>query len=303
MLLHPRKEPKELMPERLEHILSYRSDYQKVYVAALTIYLDDSGTHPEAPYAVVAGWISPFQQWKKLTREWKHVAKEEGFTVFHMSECMANNRKSEFADWDEDKKRRVIHKLRGIIEQRVVQGFAITLNKKDYDDVMTPEVRKKAGDFHYTFAVRTILGVIETWRDQHGNKQPTEYIFDRMSQGRKEIDGVFADAESQDDSLHRYGIYKGCHSFRDKAEIVPLQAADIIAWLSFQRAHFQYSGKPVHAITSETFDALNNRNFKAMSFTRDSLREWVQKAQQVPDPSATALAGLSVKVPAKPNAK
>ncbi len=183
-------------------------------MAALTVYFDDSGTHSQSPIAIAAGWIAPFQQWKKFTREWKRVRDEEQVSVFHMADVMFN--KKEFANWDDTRKRAVITKLRRIIYDRVPQGFGIAIHKKDYDDVMVGEVRKKLGGKHYTWAVATVIGMIEKWREHKGIKEPMEYIFDRMSEGKGEIDKIFRDAEKRDDALHKYGIHKGCHSLETK---------------------------------------------------------------------------------------
>jgi hypothetical protein len=205
-------------------------------VAAFTIHFDDSGTHPTSPIAVAAGWISPYEQWKKFIKAWNRARVAEGFDVFHMSEFMASNPKTEFASWDNEKKVRVMRRLRGIIEDHATMGFGFAVHKDDYEQLVTGDVRKKFGEFHYTWAVRVVIGMVENWRERKRIKEPTEYIFDRMSQGRAEIDKVFADAEATGAALHRYGIFRGCHSFRDKAEVLPLQAADIFAWLLFQRA-------------------------------------------------------------------
>ncbi|MFL6313570.1 MAG: DUF3800 domain-containing protein [Terriglobales bacterium] len=271
---------------RFEHIVSHRENPKAVYVAALTVYFDDSGTHKEAPIAVVAGWISPVPQWKKFVRDWKKAVNDEGFKVFHMAEFMANNHKSEFADkskWNDAKKLRVVRRLRQIIAQRSVRGFGITVHKKDYDELVQGELRNKFGEFHYSWAVNTVIGLLENWRASAKVREPIEYIFDRMSEGRKEIDQIFINAESEHDSLNRYGIYKGCHSFRDKADILPLQASDMMAWLLYQRGLNDVSGKKGHPLTVETFDYFNQRNFKGGSFSRINLAELMKAEKQAID--------------------
>ena len=60
--------------------------------------------------------------------------------------------------------------------------------------------------------------MLERWREHNSIQEPTEFIFDRedRKENKKEIDSVFARAELETDSLHRYGIYKGCHYYPDK---------------------------------------------------------------------------------------
>lgn len=267
---------------RFDHILSYRKDYESAYVAALTIYLDDSGTAPDQPMAVVSGLISPYPQWKKFIREWNKARKELGFDVFHSAECVASNPKSEFSQWDDRRKVRAFRRLREIVSQRSIQGFGVAVHKKDYDELVPDELRKELGMYHYTVAVRIVIGLVEQWRAARGMKEPMEYIFDRMTEKKSkiEIDAVFEQAERFTDPLHSFGIYKGCHSFRDKAEILPLQAADILAWCVYQRALHHNSSKPVHQVAVETFDYFHNQGLAAGTPTRSQLAEWVGREME-----------------------
>jgi hypothetical protein len=53
-----------------------------------------------------------------------------------------------------------------------------------------------------------------------------EYVFDRLSKGKKDIDHIFEVLNTGgQDALDRYGVFKGGWSFQDKAQAVQLQAA------------------------------------------------------------------------------
>jgi hypothetical protein len=246
-------------------------------MTALTIHIDDSGTHAESPVAVAAGWIAPVPQWKKFIRQWRGMKKKHGFEVFHMVDAMASSQSSEFRGWGENKKTNVLRDLCPLIDARISRGFAIWVIKRDYDELVTGDLRIQLGKSHYTWAVCNLIGWIELWRERENIREPIEYIFDRMSKGRGEIDQVFRSAEERGNELHKYGIYKGCHSFRDKAEVLPLQAADMIAWLTYQRALEAASGIRPRSLVSETFNYFNNRRFKCASMSREHLTEYVQQ--------------------------
>jgi hypothetical protein len=201
----------------------------------------------------------------------------------------------DFLGWDDSKKLRVIRALREIIAERSVQGYGIAINKKDYNDIVQGDIRKKMGDRHYTWAVRTVIGMIENWRQNKQIIEPMEYIFDRMSEGRGEIVKVFVDAESTGNALHRYGIYKGCHSFRDKAEILPLQAADLVAWLVYQRGMNDAVSRQPHNITRETFNYFNRHNFLCATYSRKHLAELVEKETAAMESAASVVVKPTVK--------
>ena len=251
-------------------------------MAALTIYLDDSGTAPDQPMAVVSGLIASYPQWKKFNRDWDKARKDLGFDVFHSSECVASNFKSEFSQWDERRKIRTFRRLREIIAQRSAQGFGVAVHKKDFDEVVPQELRQELGKYHYTIAVRIVIGLVEQWRLSLGIREPVEYIFDRMAdkKSKAEIDAVFEQAEQLTDSLHDFGIYNGCHSFRDKREILPLQAADILAWTVYQRALHHESEKPVHVVAQETFDYFHKRGLAAGTPSRGQLSNWIEREKE-----------------------
>lgn len=156
------------------------------------------------------------------------------------------------------------------------------VRKEDYDELVPEELRLTLGKYHYTWAVRIVIGLVEEWRVSQGIKEPIEYIFDRMAErpSKHEIDSVFEQAADMNDSLHNFGIYKGCHSFRDKTEFLPLQAADMLAWSIYQRALHHDSGKPVHQVARETYDYFYTRGLAAGSPTRTQLEDWLESEHE-----------------------
>jgi hypothetical protein len=244
-------------------------------VAALTIYLDDSGTHPTSKIALAAAWVAPVKMWERFTADWRGAQNKYGFKTFHASECAWNNPKSEFADesiWNEDKKRMVFARLTQIMTMRIMCGFGMSVGVQDYLEVIPERAREKTGKYHYTWVLRAVLGMIEQWRTARGFTQPTEYIFDRMAKGeaKKEIESCFAESQNPTDNLHKYGIYKGCHSFRDKADILPLQASDTAAWLFNQRAHMELTGKSPHPLAIDPWNTHTGQIFQRWNFPSPS---------------------------------
>jgi hypothetical protein len=235
---------------RLEHIvLSCRPSAKGVYVACVTLYLDDSGTHLQSPVAIAAAWVSPVPRWNRFMEDWERSKTRHGFECFHTAECVARNPKSEFATWKPWQVDKALRNLAQLSLQRSSQGFSVSVNKKDYDEVLPDFIKEKTGTFHYTWAVRNVLGLVEKWRAGR-TAEPIEYVFDWMSddQGqiekRLEIDAIFASAATHPKSMERYGIQKGCHSFRDRCDVTPLQASDLLAWCTSKRSRNAISGQP-----------------------------------------------------------
>jgi hypothetical protein len=251
-------------------------------VALLSAYFDDSGTHLEAPVAVIGGWIAPVGQWIRFAREWKKALLEFGIKDFHMAEFIANNQKSEFADkayWNDKRKSVVIKRLCSIIENRTSQGFCLSVRKDDYDNVVPESLRSVVGQFHYTYAVRAVLGHIELWRKTKCIKEPIEYVFDNMTKGpeRTEIGRIFAEGCLLENALERYGVYDGCHSFRKRQDILPLQAADTIAWMCQKSWAHQEDRSLMPPYLVDAWNRFLKRGISAKWQKLEQLQEFVAK--------------------------
>ena len=165
-------------------------------MAFFTLYFDDSGTNLESPVAVAAAWIAPIGAWKKFEAEYEGIKARHGFKCFHTSECVAGNPHSEFASWDENRKSATVRRIVQVSLKYASAGWGIAINKKDYDDLVPDSLRGKMGKYHYSWAVRSLIGFVENWRESR-TLEPTEYIFDRMNSdkgdaGKKtEIESIF----------------------------------------------------------------------------------------------------------------
>lgn len=199
-------------------------------MATFTLYVDDSGTHSQSPVAVAACFLSDGWRWDRFNGEWEDARQHpnEGFNVFHMADFVA--RQKEFKGWPDDKADRVMNRLMDIIERCTLAAFVSAVVKDDYDQIVTGRLREKLGGYHYTFAVQSCLAHISEWKATHVyGSGSVEYIFDRMSEGKREIVGLMDDLSKHE--LGQYvGLEPGGYSFENKADVLPLQSADILAW-------------------------------------------------------------------------
>jgi hypothetical protein len=200
----------------------------------LEVYFDDSGTDGGTPVAVAACYISSKEQWTHFVRNWDEVGRSEGFKIFHMCEFMAKPDAGHkpFCDWDNTKKDRVYAKLASVINIRIRHGFAVGVPKKPFDQYVFQEFKDGYAADHYTWAVRSLLGLISEWRDQYGLHRPMQYVFHHGSLSQGQIEKIWTTESKQKPALaeHRYGIVADGIMFQDDAVFKPLQAVDILAW-------------------------------------------------------------------------
>lgn len=202
-------------------------------MAMFTLYCDDSGTHTESPFAVAGCFVAPVLQWEHFAKDWQAANDAEGFGVFHMADFVAKKKQFEVPEWQDDAKRdRTLKRLINIINTQI--GFFTAVEKAGYDAHVPQAMRDKykLGNNHYSFAVRMSMAKVLKWRMKYDYKEPIEFVFDQMSKGKGEIDAIFEEAlEEGDEKALVHGISRDAGwSFQSKAEVLPLQGSDILAW-------------------------------------------------------------------------
>lgn len=246
-------------------------------MSPFTIYFDDSGTHPESNTAVAACYVSTAEKWARLEREWHEIAAKEGFETFHMAEFAAG--RGEFEGWDDAKRRFVLGRLCSLINIRVRTGFIAGVRKPDYDEVVKKEFRKYCGRYHYSFALRTCVTGVRGWRNEFEPSCTMQYVFDQMGKGKGEIIDVMNKAvqKSKEDASKDGILALSGYSFEDKKSFLPLQAADILAWTSFQYTQYLAVKRPLSWIAREALDLVQRAPLKNSIFNRASLEDWAAK--------------------------
>jgi len=250
----------------------------------LTIYIDDSGTSPDQSVAVAAGWIAKTPAWTILEREWAKIQNVQSnkFSCMHMFDFVSEIK--EFKGWDLDKKLLVRKQLTSLITKRAAKGFGLGVIKKDFDELVPPALRQNGFENHYTYAIRTVLGMICDWRKKQGvEHEPIEYIFDFMdlhNPTRKEITKVLTSLGTPEDNFRMYGLRDDGFNFKHKESLPPLQAADMLAWTIYRGLLHEIKEKDVNEIAELTFkdfqSAKNRTLLEGGVNTRADLIAWVQ---------------------------
>ncbi|MHB8485502.1 MAG: DUF3800 domain-containing protein [Candidatus Acidiferrales bacterium] len=227
---------------RTEHLIEsfYLSRSKNVHVGMFSIYIDDSGTDPNQVAAVAAGWIGKTPSWVALEKEWLKVEADYNFSSMHMAEFVAGAEGSEFEHWGLATKEIVFEKLGNLVIGNALKGFSMAVIKKDFDEIVPSELRISGHTNHYTYAVRSVMGLIHNWRVQQGicdAEHPIEYIFDHMDKNdprRLEIENVFATIGTEAENLVNYGLKTDGFDFKRRTTLPPLQAADMFAWTIYR---------------------------------------------------------------------
>lgn len=193
----------------------------------ITAYFDESGTHHnqkvDPPVLSIGCYVSTEQQWGLFKREWQAVLDEAGVECFHAAPF--ESRFGEYADWTDEKRRKVHLSLQGIIKRRVKKGIAACVVLPDYDELITGKYRQMLLS-PYAFAARCCFEMIGEWSRRHGLQEPVECVFEAGARKGGEVGDLFSRLRAKNNL--------GSLTFDAKKdplkETVQLQAADILAY-------------------------------------------------------------------------
>ncbi|HVB98563.1 MAG TPA: hypothetical protein VNJ12_04430 [Candidatus Dormibacteraeota bacterium] len=239
--------------------------------------------------AVATALVIPARQIVPLGKEWDTLKNKEGFSDFSMSEFVYKNPKSEFADWDEDKRKRVYSRVRQITKKYGLAAFSVAVNKSHYDEIMPKALKSRVGRHHYTWAVHHLLSFLSVWRFSGIARPPFEYVFHWMEEPSSKAD-IEAAMERAEGAAAEAGVPGGYtnYSFRKSKEIPGLQCVDTISWVCYQLAQFALRDKPMHEFATVGWEAFEGDRaekgwLRAVTILPGDLRKWVE--QVMADPS------------------
>jgi hypothetical protein len=204
----------------------------------VTGYFDDSGTSAHDSVVVVAGYIGSVSQWQKFGQEWRSLLSEFGVTVMHRTDL--ENYRGEFVGWTPETRNVFVNKAQQIIKRRTYVAIGKAVIKADFEEVFPDNLKRFYGGA-YGFCAILCLARAKRWFDKTNLKDPIDWVFEVGTEGSGQIshllNSLYTDVQMRTDfRLSRW-------SFADK-DVVPLQAADVIAYETFKHATNQLVTQP-----------------------------------------------------------
>lgn len=197
-------------------------------------YFDDSGTHGNSHVVVMAGLFGYPNQWDYLSQLWaKKLADpcpgKEPLPRFHMAACQAAD--EEFLGWKRLECEYLVDELIEIIGKTGIHGFGCSIPRKAYEELITGDRRRASGDPETACIINCFVRFVDFARFSH----PTDaiaFIFDDRPQQKSNVEKL-------------WNVYKGAQNgrpeivsatFGSSKKLLPLQAADLLAWEVYQDA-------------------------------------------------------------------
>jgi hypothetical protein len=209
---------------------------QRRLLLTIQAYIDDSGVIGTDPIFVLAGFMARAEQWAAFSDAWKSYL-DEPPSLQYLKMNEAAKLKGEFRGWTDEQRDR---KLRGLVEiiKRFPPSKAIyaLIDLIAWEEIMAPGLAKPMANPYYMGFHVVLSGVCHEVVDS-GQSDEIELIFDKQVIFGPRIalwypvvkDSI---ATAQPEELNRIAnALPPSPMFRDDRKFVPLQAADILAWL------------------------------------------------------------------------
>lgn len=219
----------------------------------LQVFLDDSGKDGKSPAFVLAGYIAHVHDWDSFANDWQTLLAKER-SIKYIKGYEAFRLKKQFDKWSElDRDRRMLEFI-ALIKSYSGKGIAFTIERQCFTKILDG-VPKKPFDspsmFAYLLALTSILPIVADLFDS----QQIDLILDHNVVKRPQAKSAYKQLGMVAPELFQLLARKEPR-FEDDMNVLPLQAADILAFCI--KAHTDQSGRYEQVRESPIFSELRS---------------------------------------------
>lgn len=232
----------------------------------LQAFIDDSGS-VERPdkRLVLAGYIQTAEAWDSFSKEWAAVlAADPPLKALHMTG---------FHGFSKEAKDTKIDALVAVLSRYRPISVECSISTRDYKELLSST---GPYDLRHPYCVCFIgmLHAVARAIDEEGLKGPVELIFDQQGNVGTNAAIWYPPLKQSNPLLAK--TLGGPPLFRSDEEVLPLQAADMLAW------HVRKVSEPAfearHLVVA---DAIRFRH-RHMEIPRNAIESWAQAFQRMP---------------------
>lgn len=202
-------------------------------LAMIQVYIDESGTHSNAPVCIMAGYIGHKDSWVKFETEWLKLLSEfndDNIRFFHMAEIV--NRTRQFELINRDKANYLITQASNILKNMsssIVPIFSGVI-VDDWNIAVQDSIFLNRFPKPIFLCFDDIMRQIWEWRNRFAPKESISLVFAEGVETENKW-GLIEELIKKEDW---YKSFRGSVSFSNMERIVPLQGADFLSYLMYQ---------------------------------------------------------------------
>jgi hypothetical protein len=197
-------------------------------------YFDESGKLLNADdFICLCGYLGD-EHWEGFTEQWGMLLRQHNLPSLHMAPLLSRKGSYQHIKWDDDQQRDVLRQFIAPIKKNTAAFFSVSLDAKHYR-AMPREAREAFGqktalDFSFQRLIKLVTKQLQTWNLDI----PISMNFDYEEQFSLICLRSLAKLRS-----HYPEVKKliGAITFCDSNVYYPLQAADMLAYGTYQHLH------------------------------------------------------------------
>lgn len=193
----------------------------------LNAYFDESGSEQEDKLIVLAGYVHRAETWAEFSDDWRAILDEKpSIAYFHMVE--AESLRDEFKDWDPIARDLKVDALAEVISKHQPWSIECRLSRNDYNQIVRPVAPYDLRSPYFPCFYGVIINLARLHYSM-GLTLPTDFVFDDQGNIGAEAVLWYEFIKSiQEPKLQE--LLGSAPVFRDDKKVLPLQAADMLAW-------------------------------------------------------------------------
>jgi hypothetical protein len=204
----------------------------------LQAYIDDSGSEPQSPVFVLAGFVASATQWAAFSNDWQDVLDQEPKLAYFKA-TQAERLQDEFdrrKGWTSAKRKDRIISLARVIRKHIPEKFFVAVGNRQFSKYMKGiKVPRNyhAVDTPYFMLFYHIILCISAFHSLYRAIEPCDFIFDDQgSVGKQALSWWdFFKVHAKHGATFDFSPFLGSPPcFKDDKVFLPLQAADLFAW-------------------------------------------------------------------------
>lgn len=199
---------------------------QKLLVM-LQAYIDDSQGKSGGRPLVLAAYVHSAEEWIAFSDAWDAALREDpAIGYFKMVE--AQNLRGEFKGWSHGKRTKKLLRLAEVIGEFGPLSLDCRLSVSSHKTLLKPHAPYGLASPYYPLVFALVCGVARACY-AYGAHVPIDFIFDKQDNVSKQV-LLFWDYTIDQQPKEWAKLINPSPIFRDDKEILPLQAADMLAW-------------------------------------------------------------------------
>jgi hypothetical protein len=209
-------------------VCGYSRDVRKwKSLVILKAHVDDSSSEQEDKLLVLAGYVHSADVWAQFSDDWQAIlATSPSIEYFKMRE--AENLSGQFLGWEPIAKNAKVHALADVIDKHAPWSIECSVSRRDYENIARP-VRPYDLRFPYFDAFYALITKLAQWHSQLGLTVPVDFVFDEQGEIGAEAVIWYEHIKSMQPPNIR-ALLGSTPVFKDDKQVLPLQAADMLAW-------------------------------------------------------------------------